>query len=161
MSKRLVVTLLGFFVLLLIVRIGMNTQSSAPQLTPSPSSTMNHAKTQDDLMAEAKSSLASGDPATAIMDIAQLTPENSERPEVRKIEKLAQKQQEEVVKRQALEDHQSGITLRKEFVDQMERQYLQDGMDVHLEARGRDADTLYMKFVLIGRPDVYQFSSNS
>ena len=112
-------------------------------------------------MSAAKAAMSSGDPGSAIMDITQLTPENAKRPDMRKIEQLAQKQQHEAVERQAAQDRENAIRSRKDFADQAERQYLLQGMDVHLEARGRDADTLYLKFVLLGRPDVYQFSTDS
>lgn len=57
-------------------------------------------------------------------------------------------------------DRISLIDKRMAFTNTTESTYLLRGMDVHLEVRGANADTFYMKYALLGRPDVYQFINN-
>lgn len=50
---------------------------------------------------------------------------------------------------------------RKAFAETAEKSYLMDGKDVHMSAIGKNADTLRMRYVLLGRPDAYQLSQNT
>jgi hypothetical protein len=54
----------------------------------------------------------------------------------------------------------AAIEKRQAFAETTEHVYLSLGRDVHMAARGPEADTLYMKYVLLGRPDAYQFSTD-
>jgi hypothetical protein len=47
------------------------------------------------------------------------------------------------------------ISARKSYAAEMEDKYLRAGQDFTIRTQGQDATTLYMRWVLIGRPFVY------
>lgn len=53
-----------------------------------------------------------------------------------------------------------GAYRRRQFADQVEKRFLERGLDVYVSVRGREDRTLRMEWILAGRPEAYQLKNN-
>lgn len=50
--------------------------------------------------------------------------------------------------------------MRQDYADQLERNYLDKGMDVYVRLSGKRKDTISIKYVLLSRPAVYKIQKD-
>jgi hypothetical protein len=105
------------------------------------------------IVAQAKHFFADKDYNSALQAIGKLKGDDRHRPGV---ETLFNKASEALLK-EALAESRSA---RKSYADTYERGLLLAGEDVTVRTQGKNADTLSITYVLIGRPFVYQLMND-
>lgn len=105
------------------------------------------------LLASARADFKKGDWSGALGAIRYLNDENSELPDIVKIDSWAEKEQAEF-------NQEQSIYARTQYAKTMQGAMLDLGHDAYVEARGPKADVLYVRDVIINRPWVYQFENS-
>jgi hypothetical protein len=80
--------------------------------------------------------------------------EHQRRPDVAKLQREVDRRKKEI-------DRLSKIATREVFAKQLEKTYLDKGLDVYVSLEGSDKTTLKLKFVPFSRPLVHQFSNDT
>jgi hypothetical protein len=137
-------------------------QRPSPSPTPDPFTTM----TPTEHVAEIKKALEAWTPHKDPMKTywgrlddadrhyAILPAEDQRRPDVVKLKA-------ELERRKKESSRLAGIATREVFARQLEKNYLDQGLDVYVSLHGQDNTTLKLKFVLFSRPLVHKFTNDA
>jgi hypothetical protein len=92
--------------------------------------------------------------ADAEKHLNTLPAEDQQRPDVLKLKREVDRRNKEI-------ERLSTIAAREVFAKQLERTYLDKGLDVYVSLEGPEKTTLTLKFVLFSRPLVHQFANDA
>ena len=138
------------------------TPTSPTPTAPDPFTTM----TPAEHVAEAKNALDEWQPhkdpmrtiwgrvADAEKHLNALPAEDQQRPDVLKLKREVDRRNKEI-------ERLSKIAAREVFAKQLERTYLDKGLDVYVSLEGPEKTTLTLKFALFSRPLVHQFANDA
>jgi hypothetical protein len=103
---------------------------------------------------------------TADLDTAQkhlngISSDDAEFNQVKALQKTVDRKRKALEKMAAEHERRIPIVARQLFGEALEKKYLSEGMDVHIEVYGKDNTSFKMRYILLSRPMIYRLENET